>query len=129
MAAYPIIFNAEIESADIRFDRGFILTCWVHLKWDGSGQGFGGYVLGGSPFDDALCAKHDAQANFAADFIGGVLTVAGVESFKDLPGRIVRVGKADDGWGGEILAIGHPTKERWYEPKERLAALRIEEAA
>ena len=122
---YPVIFNAEIESADIRFDRGFILSCWVHLKWEGNAQGFGGYALGGSPFDkDAACARHAEQKNFAADFIGGVLAVAGVDSFAKLPGKIVRVGKADD--FGAILAIGHATKDRWYNPDQRLSAFRTE---
>ena len=119
--AWPIVFNAEIESADIRIERGFILTAWVHLKWDGQGQGFGGYVLGGTPFDDALCARHEDQTNLAADFIGGILAVAGVDSFKALTGKIIRVAK-DDSWG-DILAIGHPVKERWYVPKDRFALL------
>lgn len=119
---YPVVFNAEIESADIRFDRGFILTCWITLKWEDAGQGIGGYVLGGSPFDEtAACAAHQDQPNLAADFIGGMMAVGGVEKFSDLKGKIVRVGKSSE-WG-DIVALGHPVKDRWYEPKERFCFL------
>lgn len=119
---YPIVFNAEIESADIRFDRGVFLSCWVFLKWGGGTvQGFGGYVLGGDPFSDAKCADHSGEGNFAAEFIGGVMSVAGVENFADMKGKIVRVGKNDD--FGEILALGHPVKDRWFDAKKRMTAL------
>ncbi len=116
------ITNGIIESADIVFSRGFILDCWLHLKFDGTGQGFGGYVLGGSPFDDAVCAKHAEQPNFAADFIGGVLAIAGVEKFSALPGKVIRVRKNDE-WG-DIKAIGHPVKDLWYEPKVNFERLK-----
>lgn len=120
--AYPFVCNAQIESAEVRFDRGFILTCWVFLDYDGSGQGFGGFVLGGSPFDEsAKCAEHYNQTNIAADFIGGVMAVAGVERFSDLKGNIIRVGK-DDEWG-DILAIGHPIKPLWYDPRARFKSI------
>lgn len=122
-AAYPHVFNAEIESADIRFERGFILSAWVFLKWDGAGQGFGGFALGGSPFDtDSKAARHGDQRNIAADFIGGVMAVAGVEAWSQLAGKIVRVG-VDEEYGSPIRALGHPTKERWYEPAKRFAEL------
>lgn len=125
MADYPFVTNAIIERADIRFDRGFILTVWLGLKFDGTGQVFGGYSLGGSPFDKtAKVAEHERQTNIAADFIGGCMAVADVESWKDLQGKIIRVGK-DDEWG-TILAIGHAVKDRWYEPKARMEMLTAE---
>ena len=92
------------------------------LKYNGGGQGFGGFVLGGSPFDEAVkCAEHHNQKNLCADFIGAVLAVAGVERWSDLAGKIVRVGKTDE-WG-EIIALGHAVKDRWYNPKLRFEAL------
>lgn len=117
-----LIENGRISSADIMFSRGFILDCWVHIEFDGSGQGFGGYVLGGSPFDtSANCARHEDQRNLAADFIGGVMAVADVEQFSALKGKVIRVER--DKPYGAIVAIGHPFKDRWYRPKERMAFL------
>lgn len=119
---YPFICNAQIDSATIGFERGFILTAMVHVSFVGGGQGFGGYALGGSPFDDAACANHKEQCNLSADFIGGVLAVAGVEDWASLKGKIIRIGKANE-WG-QILAIGHPVKDRWYDPSERMTMFR-----
>jgi hypothetical protein len=120
------IENGRITSADITFSRGFILDCWVHIEFEGSGQGFGGYVLGGNPFDaSAACARHQEQANLAADFIGGVMAVADVEKFSELPGKVIRV-RRDEPYG-PIVAIGHPFKDRWYEPKSRFAMLAARE--
>lgn len=119
-----LIENGRITSADIVFSRGFILDCWLHLEFEGSGQGFGGYVLGGNPFDEtALAAKHSEQPNVAADFIGGCMAVADVEKFSDLAGKVIRVER--DAPYGVIVAIGHAFKDRWYRPKERLAALGV----
>lgn len=117
-----LIENGVIESADIVFSRGFALDCWLFLKFDGTSQGFGGYVLGGSPFDEtAVCARHADQTNLAADFIGGILAVAGVEKFSQLPGKVIRVQRETP--MGAIVAIGHPIKDRWYRPAERFALL------
>lgn len=117
-----MIENGRITSADIQFSRGFILDCVVSIEFDGSGQCFGGFVLGGSPFDtSAKCAEHANQPNVAADFIGGVMAVADVERFSDLKGKVVRVRRETK--FGPIVAIGHPVKDRWYEPEKRIADL------
>jgi hypothetical protein len=113
------IVNAEITDATIRFDRDIFLCAHIGLSYgDSTYQGFGGLVLGGNPFDTTVAAaKHADQPNIAADFIGGAMAVAGVDSWSKLPGRIVRV-KREDGFGGKILAIGHATKDRWLDPAE-----------
>lgn len=116
------IENGRITHADIMFSRGFILDCWLTLEFDGSGQGFGGYVLGGNPFDTtAACARHHEQRNLAADFIGGVMAVADVEKFSHLVGKVIRVRRETS--FGTIEAIGHAFKDRWYEPKVRMEVL------
>jgi hypothetical protein len=116
--------NGRIANADIMFSRGFILDCWITLEFDGTGQGFGGYVLGGNPFDkpDVRASRHGEQPNLAADFIGGVMAVADVEKFSDLKGKVVRVEREQP--MGPIIAIGHPFKDRWYRPGERFELLR-----
>lgn len=117
-----LIENGRITSADIVFSRGFALDCWIMLEFDGSGQGFGGYVLGGNPFDtSAVCARHEEQRNLAADFIGGVMAVADVEKFSALTGKVIRVRRESP--FGAIEAIGHAFKDRWYEPRIRMEML------
>ncbi len=113
--------NALIESADISFERGFILDCNLVLSFGGSGQSFGGWSLGGDPFQETTLSKHHEQSNLAAEFIGAVMAIAGVEKFSALKGKIIRVRKVDE-WS-KIIAIGHPIKDLWFDPKERFAGL------
>lgn len=116
------IENAKISKVEIGFDNGFALTCRLDLLFDGTGQGFGGSILGGNPFDkSAKCAKHEEQKNYAADFIGGVLAVADVEYVHQLPNKVIRVKRETE--RGPIVAIGHPIKDLWYCPQERFAFL------
>lgn len=117
-----MIENGRITHADIVFSRGFILDCWIHVECDGGNQGFGGYVIGGNPFDKtAKCAEHQSQPNIAADFIGGVMAIADVEKFSDLVGKIIRI-RRDDSLG-PIVEIGHAFKNIWYNPKQRFEEL------
>lgn len=109
------IQNARIGSADINFDRGFILSAWLHLEFEGCGQGFGGYVLGGKPDTTCACNDHPNQPNLAADFIGHCMAIADVEQWSKMAGKIIRVKRADK--YGKILAIGHAVKDLWYEPE------------
>ena len=114
--------NGIIRTAEIQIDRGFVLTCWLGIEFANFHQGFGGYVLGGNPFDGtAKCADHAHQANYAADFIGGVLAVVDVEKFSSLVGKTVRVKR--EGQSDTIVAIGHVVKDRWYEPTARFNAI------
>lgn len=93
--------NALIESATLELERG-VLTSWLHLSWDGGGQGFGGYVLAvGTP-----------PGPHCGIWVREVLRVVGVDSWKDLPGRIVRIRHTPD----KVHAIGHPLRELWFEP-------------
>ena len=120
------IENGRIVRADITFERGFILTCNIEFEFDGSGQAIGGYSLGGDPFADTRLSKHHQQRNIAADFIGGMMSVADVDAFSALVGKIVRIKR--EGSLGPIVAVGHPIKDKWYCPKERLATLTMSEA-
>lgn len=117
-----LIENGRITSADIVFSRGFILDCNILIEFEASAQGFGGYVLGGKPFSDAACAKHEEQPNLAADWIAHVMAIADVEAFSKLPGKVIRVERETP--YGRIVAIGHAFKDRWYRPDERIEVLR-----
>lgn len=111
-----IIKNAQVQSVDVRFDQGFILTCWIHLTYDGTGQGFGGFVLGGKPNTESRAREHAQQPNIAADFIASVMAVCDVDSLNECAGKVIRVKKEDE--FGAVLAIGHAIKDFWYTPAE-----------
>lgn len=114
-----VVCNARIESAHLQFDRGVFLTVWLHLDFgDSTQQGFGGFVLGGNPYATMAANKHSEQPNLAGEFIGQVMAIAEVKRFDDLPGKIIRVRKEDK--FAQISAIGHPTKDRWFNPSGQL---------
>lgn len=101
------IRNAKVTGTDLGYYDGFgsIKNAWVYLDYGGSGQGFGGYVLGG-PFTDG--------------FVYGVLEALECASWEKLPGQYCRV----EIRGGLARRIGHPLKDQWFDPKataERLA--------
>lgn len=117
-----MIENGIIESADICFSRGCFLDCNLSLRFDGTGQGFGGWVLGGNPFDTTTkAADHKSQTNLAADFIGGMMAIADVDCWSKMKGKVIRVERETD--FGPIIAVGHAVKDRWYRPKERMELL------
>ena len=120
------IRNAEIKSAEIQIARGFILEANLDLDFQPHGMTFGGFVLGSYPDDSSKAGAHHTQPNFAADFIAGILQVAGVERWSQLPGRIIRIrGFFGDVAGDRrhISAIGHAVKDLWYEPEARFGLL------
>ena len=113
------IVNAIIREATIGFDRGFILSAWLHLDYGGAGQGFGGYVLGGDPYGESRVAQHAEQPNIAGEWIASILAVAGVEQWSELVGKVVRV----ECESGRVTGIGHPVKDKWFRPSTAPALL------
>lgn len=72
---------ARIRSATLGFEDHGILTSFLNLEYaepgrriGSTGQGFGGYGLGGE---------------YASRWIEGVLTAVGVTDWADLPGKMV----------------------------------------
>lgn len=110
--------NAKIESAAFTLDRGCFLCGWVHLeRADGFHQGFGGFVLGGTP--DCKAGRHGLQGNLAGAWAVGIMQAAEVEDYAKAAGKIVRVRIDKEGFGGTIIGIGHALKDdRWFIPKE-----------
>lgn len=108
--------NAQIESAEIVIERGFVLSAWIHLNYGGMGQGFGGYSL----HLGKTSSHHEASKNrnCAGIFIMRVMEIAGVEKWSDLVGKTIRVDKIDE-WGS-IVRIGHIMKDEWFEPEAEL---------
>lgn len=95
-------------------DHG-ILTAYLHLKFSGTEQGFGGYSMD-APHPSA---KKDYSFRrigtaFGCDFIIRVLKVVGVEKWEELKGKYVR---ADHDWG-KIYRIGNIITDEWFDPQE-----------
>lgn len=98
-----IIENAQIESVSLgNGDHG--PDAWLHLKFDGRVQGFGGYNMGGGAM---------------SIFVSGVLNTLDVDDWSKLVGKYCRV---DHDWG-HVYRIGHIIKNKWFDPKEAFAAL------
>lgn len=100
------IKNAKITGTDLGFHDGYgsIRDAWVRLDYGGSGQGFGGFVLGGV-YTDA--------------FVYGVLDALECEAWEKLPGQYCRAEIVN----GVVNGIGHPLKDRWFRPKDAFAKL------
>ena len=91
--------NALIKSTSLGYEDHGMFTGYLHLEYDGGGQGFGGYVLSGAYLDA---------------FLQRTLKVAGVEKWEDLSGRCIRV-RAEH---VKVHEIGHFLKDEWFCPKK-----------
>ena len=107
------IENAVVESTRLGFDRGVFLSGWLHLKYRGGGQGFGGFVLGKKG------GSNDTGA-YAERWLTGVLDALGVTTWEDLPGTRCRV---DHDWG-KVYGVGHYMEDKWFYPAEEFAEIR-----
>ena len=99
--------NAQIESTSLGgYDgAGSFLTAWLYLKYDGAGQGFGGYVLGGE---------------YAWKFISRVLEVVGVEKWEQLAGKYIRVRQDMV----KVHEIGNILEENWFNPTKEFLKIK-----
>ena len=102
--------NALIESTFLGWEDHRIFTCFLYLKYDGGGQGFGGYAL--DTYDEAL--KRRKGTAQGAEFIARVLETVGVDSWEKLPGKFVRVVAS---WT-KVKSIGHIIEDKWFSPEE-----------
>ena len=111
------IQNAKIKSTFLGVEDHGILTFWLYLEFDGSGQGFGGWALDGRP---ANGYGDRVPTEGCGAIVAALLNTLGVDSWEKLPGQIVRVRGDHSG----LSAIGHALKDRWCVPKELFAAAR-----
>jgi hypothetical protein len=105
------IKNAIIESASITNGEAGqgVLTVWLRVKYgDGFSQGFGGL-----PLYLPKSFTHHRIASPAGHFINRCMEIAGVTEWKDMVGKAIRV----EATHVAITAIGHITKEDWFDPK------------
>ena len=116
------IKNAIITRATITNERGFILSAWLNLEYgDGMSQCFGGYSL----YLSKESSHHNSclmGPNIAGLFIYKVMEIADVEYWDRVPSKTIRV-KCD--WN-KVYAIGHITKDIWFDPAKEFESLRKE---
>lgn len=101
------IENAIINSTTLGIEDHGVLTYFLHLKGNGWGCGFGGFILDEKPED---------ARGYCSRAIRGVLEALEVHSWEKLPGTIIRA--EVEGWGGGIVRIGHAIKDKWFSLKE-----------
>jgi hypothetical protein len=99
--------NALISDVRIMLDNRAVLTAYLWLDYDGSGEGFGYFGLSNIKKD-----FHDL--NYAGYFIHRVLETVGVTEWEKLKGNAIRVDTELDC----VKAIGHIIKDEWFNSKE-----------
>lgn len=114
--------NAVIKSTHLGVEDHGILTCYLHLDYGGSGQGFGGYSLDTPVKDDKGKFLHRVGTAFGMEFINQVLKTLGASSWEELPGTHCRVIASFS----HVEAIGHILEDRWFYPAK--LAEQMEEA-
>lgn len=106
--------NAVIEHASICVEDHGLLTAWLQLDYGGTGQAFGGWSLYlPSSF------KHYNVNSVAGHFIFRMMEIAGVNDWKDLEGKTIRVRASYD----KVHAIGHIIKDIWFCPEDEFKKL------
>lgn len=117
------IQNAIIKSTDLSKADHNVLSAWLHLEFDSGGQGFGGHAL----YLPKNFDHHKDGGNYAGHWLFRVMEIAGVDHWKDLPGKAIRVKYEVQGQsilGATIKAIGHITKNDWFDPELEFEALK-----
>lgn len=104
------ILNAKITNTKLGEDHG-CLTANLFLEGDGWGCTFGGYCLDHWYSD---VGKYNSSDGYGA--IIELMKTLEVESWEELNGKYVRV--EIEGWGGNIIKIGHLLKNKWFSWKD-----------
>ena len=104
------IKNAIITSASLTTSDRNLLTSYICFDYGDSGaQCFGGYAL-----YLPKSFKHHELKTYAGHFIWRVMEVAGVEDWKNLVGKSIRV----DATHERVHGIGHIIKDDWFYPEQ-----------
>jgi hypothetical protein len=102
------ITNGIIKEVSLCIEDHGFLTIYLTIEMSNGSQCFGGYSLGGDMTD---------THNWAGIWIRQIFEVAGVDNWKDIKGKAIRVMYRKDGYNQPISAIGHIVKEKWFDPE------------
>lgn len=108
------VVNAIIGSAVITGDDHGLLSAWLHLEYDGGGQGFGGYAL----YLPKSFTHHKLES-VAGHFIWRCMEISGVSEWDKMKGKSIRARREHS----KVHAIGHIIKEDWFCPADDFASL------
>ena len=108
--------NAIIKHADLFIEDHGLLTIFLTLEFDGSGQGFGGYALYADR--EFKNGRLERSSNHCGHFVWRCLEIAGVQRWHDLVGKTIRVRQCNR----DIEAIGHIVKNDWFFPRKDFGA-------
>ena len=98
-----LVENGIINNATLGFETHGILTSWITMEFDGTGQGYGGWSFGKDSESLGLWVKN-------------LLNTFELSDWSKLKGTHVRV-KRTVAFGG-IQVIGHIYKDRWFDFKK-----------
>lgn len=110
--------NAKIDSTQLGMEYHDIMTYHLSLDYgDSSHQGFGGFTLDGPYKENGEFVERRGSA-YGMESIMQILKTVGVSHWEDLPGKHIRVKRDYQANNSRIIAIGHITKDKWFEPEE-----------
>lgn len=93
---------AKAESTMLGVEDHGILTCFVHMKMGGSGQGAGGYSLDSNIkhtiFKGYNSPDDRVGLTYGMEFVRRLIQAFGVDNWEDIPGRTVFVLR-EQPWG------------------------------
>lgn len=115
------VVNARVSTATLDWGDRLVLIGDVHFDYGGKRQGLGGYVL------DSYDKESDCRVPSKACglFVSKLLQTLEVHEWSflpDTPCRVERVGR----WNGDIIAVGHFIKDKWFRVQDEFAALAAE---
>jgi len=103
------IENAKITNVDLSMADHGVLTLCMSLEGCGWGCVYGGYVLG----KGYVGAKEFEGSPKGMESIMRIMDIVGVDNFKDMEGKIIRV--AIKGWRDTIKIIGNVLLNKWFD--------------
>ena len=118
-----MIDNGRIASTNLgMYHTGHgIMSFNLTIEGDGWGQSFGGLTLDGPVHDMAGKFLYRRGSEIGMEIIRQITEVFECD-WEDLPGKYCRIQR--DTEFGKIVAVGHITKDRWYNTNDSIACAR-----
>lgn len=108
-----MIINAKIRSADIYIEDHGILTFSIYVDTsEGWSTGIGQLYL-----DWSEDGKKNIPAPYTSTILRAILDVVGVSSWKELPGKYIRIDD-NDKHNSPIYKIGNILSNKWIDLSE-----------